>query len=191
MGTSHSFRCSRVATILCHSAVSVLALGLGSCGAGNLRQGSTYTANDETSIVVLGVASDMRVQIGRVTWGEHGWTQSIWETTGINTVANDGYIVAEVAPTGDNESYAITQLIPGFLEIWRVCGGDTVATFRVPPRSVVYVGDIAFDPEVSHRLGVSHDLEKARAFLSTAFPDMARQLEDGKLVTGLMEDGNC
>lgn len=164
---------------------------LAGCGAGNLPRGAVYVENNETSIVVLGVEPQMKVLAFPVTKGSRGWNQSKLDSAAINAVPENGYIVAEVAPTKRGEAYALIKIIPAFLDIWHVCSGGAVVTIQVPPRSVVYVGDITIVKDGKYRLELSHDFEKASNFVRQNFPSMAPRLTDGQAIQGRMEDGEC
>lgn len=173
------------------SATLLFAHFLTGCGAGSLPRGAAYVENHETSIVVLGVRPQMRVQAVNVTRGSHGWNQGMSSATIINTVPEDGYVVAEVAPTKSGEAYAITTIFPGFLDIWRVCTGGTVVTFQVPPKSIVYVGEITIVEEGKYRIELNGNFAGATEFMSRNFPSMAPRLTELRAIMGVMEDGAC
>jgi hypothetical protein len=186
------YRFEQIAVLVKVLAVPLVTLLLAGCGAaGNLSGGAVYVENSETSIVVFGVQPQMRVQAFPVTKGSRGWNQSKWQSAAINAVPKNGYIVAEVAPTQSGEAYAVIRIVPSLLDIWHVCSDGSVVTFSIPPRSIVYVGDITIIKEGKYRLEIGHDYAKARQFMRQNFPAMASRLTDGNAIWGKMEDGEC
>lgn len=173
------------------SATLLFAHFLVGCGARSLPRGAVYVENRETSIVVLGVRPQMRVQAVNVTKGSHGWDQGMSSSTIINAVPEDGYVVAEVTPTKSGEAYAITTIFPEFLDIWRVCTGGAVVTIQVPPKSIVYVGDITIVQEGNYRIDLNGNFARATEFMSRNFPTMAPRLTELRAIMGIMEDGAC
>lgn len=191
MKTTIKYLFEQIAVLVKDLTVPLVALLLSGCGAGNLTRGAVYAENSETSIVVLGVEPQMKVQVFPVTRGSRGWNQSKLQSGAINAVPENGYIVAEVAPTKSGEAYAIIRIIPSLLDIWHVCSDGAVVIFPVPPRSIVYVGDITIIKEGRYRLELGHDYAKARQFIEQNFPSMASRLTDGKAIRDKMEDGEC
>lgn len=155
---------------------------LSGCGTSAiLERGAQNPAADE-SIVVIGVSSpDHRVMFfpGEITKGV--FQQSLLGNAAINGVARDGYVVAKAtagqllgltrvtAPKGDRLFYG---------QAFAACGGQRTLVFEVPKAQVVYLTDIAYEPNAD-RLSVSiqNRLSKAQEHLRSNFPDIQTELK--------------
>lgn len=134
-------------------------------------------------IFVIGLAPDnYRVGIFGGTEKNDRFTQN-WLPAVFYGGAQGGYIVGKGNPMA---TLAITgvQVTANDKTIvgtdYQACGGAEAAVFNGEPAKVIYLGDVEFKSSgkgLDRRY--SNDLEKARSYLSTAYPALAGKLEQG------------
>ena len=171
----------------------ILALALAAaCGTvANVKPGAEPALGDAASVVVLGVATAVRIQ-AYLGWRDgKEWEQNALAKAAINTVPKDGYAVVPIAPTRKGEAYGILRVVPSIAAGAGVCTGGTAAVFEVPAGKVVYAGDVAYRRDDEHRLAVTHDFAKARAFVQRAYPKLAGALVDGRARAAKVRGGYC
>jgi len=167
-------------------------LATAACGTtSNLPLGTNIAENDLQSVVVMGVNPRTRVQAFRGRMDGQGWRLDKLANASLNTTPEGGYIVAQVEPNSSGEIYGVNRILPTGAGVLSVCTGGMTAVFEIPPRSVVYVGDLNIANNGGYRIQVGYDFEKAAAFMRTNYPAMASRLMKGNLRAAKVLNGEC
>ena len=173
-------------------AATAMLLGFSSTALADTQPSSAEPSSDVTWMV-FGIQPDfVRVDIGKIA-------KSIFGTTIIDTNffrdyrPVDGYVVIKVK---SGQLYAFGAIVAAYgilRSSFLPCG--RVKTYRATPGKVLYFGDTTYNPtgasvvrspfgpamrfafeETSH----SQDIEAARAYLKTHYPNLSDSLEQGQ-----------
>jgi hypothetical protein len=177
------------AKLFLSAVAALIAMG---CGTRSHRHpGADFAVGKSSSVVVMGVSPEMRIRVYQ-GWGDgKEWEQNKLAKEMINAGPENGYVVVSMKPTFKGESYGIMRVIPSVVNVLSVCTGGATAAFEVPPSSVVYVGDFRLTNDEEYKVEISFELEKARAFMKTTYPELAEKLVKGKAKVAKVTNGQC
>lgn len=150
-----------------------LAAALGGCGSVG-RSDSAPTA-DQT-VFVIGMSPEVRLVFapGRVKDG--GFHRGAMSVAAFNGKPENGYIVGRAKagePLGLVTLHWPDRMInaPAFT----ACGGKPTLVFDTPKDSVLYLGDLEYDPKTN---GITYraDMRRAQDFIDTHYPALKGRL---------------
>jgi len=130
--------------------------------------------------VVFGVEPRYSVQIHQGWVDADGWSHNRWFGAAATVSPQAGYAIVRLAPR-EGSTYGIMRAHPDGTagERYQACTGDTVYTFTVPARAVVYLGNLFIEREA--RIRYSSDLQAAKKQLAAVRPDLAGRMVESEM----------
>lgn len=158
------------------SLMPFLALLVSCATTGNLN--SNYTLNDPAtqSVVVLGVQPDYRVRVDEGNLENGAFKFDSFASAAFSVTPVDGYIITTLDATPEGTRYAITYIFDThhlMTHAYTPCA-NTTPTFNIPPGSVVYLGNYAFNKTADGlSRAVSYNEKSVKAYLDQRYRGLA------------------
>ena len=158
----------------------------------NLKSSGDYSTNDGTSIVIIGVKTNWRLQAFRGDNKNDGWKQDRRATASFNTSPSNGYIVYKMKPNAPGQSYGIARFIDSSGDITLMCKKDQILTFNVRPNSVTYYGDIHItDTGDGLAIKLTSEYDHAKSYVAKHHSKIKDRLTKGSLKVQPSLWGEC
>lgn len=161
-----------------HTITVFLALWfLAGCGTmANIAPGSTFSADDNSAVLVLGLTPRYRIHLLRGSIENGMWVRPNIDVPEINLFPENGYVILKVRPTTPTEPLGLSLIFPGN-GIYGPCQDSSSPIFIAKAGAVNYVGELSYSFDGS-KLKFEHTLEeeKVRQFLRVSYPGFEERL---------------
>lgn len=194
MNSAFLMRLARVACAValvasCAGCMNVLRIGRADHNASVRSDGDAY--------VIIGVSPDkaaISIMPGEIEDGQFRQDTEALSATFFD-FPEDGYVVTRVTP---GKAYAITHVRiyktadESFVMPFVPCRSVKTVAFKLPPARAVYITDVHYDPLTNGvRPEYGHDFERAKAFGTTHYPNLASHLSDGEMQLLPVRNSRC